>query len=577
MLTVFKGYLYLTSIELLLVLIALTQSSSMERNAILWGYSIGRLSLIGITSVCFLMFGYLSWTITFHYEKFQRLISTLYRINSRPNVKLVIRDSLIVGCIGLLLLLFFRSYSPKFLGFIWPPLTAVIDRSLPLLFMVVLFNIQSLLLQWGLEIFPGGYDLIKARRKIIKLFFLLTFIIFLFGVYQWSAKLTGAIPGVAYFPELAEAFLDGNLYLEKPRATKDLSFYGGKYYVSFPPLGAFLMLPTVARYTKFGVNTITFSNVVAALGVTATFLMVESLSRRKWVSLKSHESVILAIAIGFGTAMYYMSTTGAVWHISQILTFLFLTLALWITLSNQSSISWANYRTAFLSGMALSLAMLARPHVVIAWLLIMGITYQHFQELDILSWKRLLVWASISLSPILVVSLWLLWYNWVRFGSALNFGYEYMLVGPTLAEPLRTYGQFHPHFIWQNLKANWLGLPYWHTRCQRLIPSREGMSLLITSPVLLYTVYSLKQRTPWLRGAWLSVIGIASIHLFYFNTGGHQFGYRFSVDFMPVMACLLAVGLQRRFSWLPLLLIIYSVGINYIGVLWNAKQFCDTW
>ncbi|MCL4258056.1 MAG: hypothetical protein KJZ53_05950 [Anaerolineales bacterium] len=164
-----------------------------------------------------------------------------------------------------------------------------------------------------------------------------------------------------------------------------------------------------------------------------------------------------------------------------------------------------------------------------------------------------------------------------RFGSPFDFGYQYMLVGPVLSEPLAAYGQFHPHFIWQNIRANWLGVPYWHQTCQRLMPSGQGMSLVVTTPVLFYILGTLKRRNPWVVGAWISFLLIAALHLFYFNTGARQFGYRFSVDFMPILACLLAMGLQRRVSWLPILLIVYSVAVNFIGVLWYAKLFCDTW
>jgi hypothetical protein len=168
------------------------------------------------------------------------------------------------------------------------------------------------------------------------------------------------------------------------------------------------------------------------------------------------------------------------------------------------------------------------------------------------------------------------YYNYARFGSALDFGYAYMLVAERLSAPLQTYGQFHPHYIWQNVKANWLGLPYWHAECARLAPNRAGMSIFLTTPALAFLYRSWKKEI-WLIGGWISTGLIALVHLLYYNTGGHQFGYRFSLDFMVIAFCLLAAAFKERLPKFFKLLVFYSLAINFIGVLWNAKQWCITW
>ena len=108
------------------------------------------------------------------------------------------------------------------------------------------------------------------------------------GVIYWlSARLFGrtSSPNVAYFNDLADAFLRGRLYLSHPPATYDLTQYQGRWYVPFPPLPALLMLPSVAVLGVSGVNTILFGAIIGATNVAVAFLLLESLSHRGWTSL----------------------------------------------------------------------------------------------------------------------------------------------------------------------------------------------------------------------------------------------------------------------------------------------------
>src|SRR5689334_3840923 len=68
------------------------------------------------------------------------------------------------------------------------------------------------------------------------------------AIYWLSAALLRRAnpPLTAYFDQLADAFLHGQLYLAAPPATDDLTLYGGRWYVPFPPLPALLLLPWVA-------------------------------------------------------------------------------------------------------------------------------------------------------------------------------------------------------------------------------------------------------------------------------------------------------------------------------------------
>ena len=58
--------------------------------------------------------------------------------------------------------------------------------------------------------------------------------------------------------------------------------------------------------------------------------------------------------------------------------------------------------------------------------------------------------------------------------------------------------------------------------------------------------------------------------LTYYNTGWWQFGYRLSLDFMPVVILLLALNVTERLGLKIWILIFLGVIINALGVWWFA-------
>ena len=70
----------------------------------------------------------------------------------------------------------------------------------------------------------------------------------------------------------------------------------------------------------------------------------------------------------------------------------------------------------------------------------------------------------------------------------------------------------------------------------------------------------------------LLFIGVAVPTLFYQNTGWVQFGYRFSLDFLPLLFVLLAIGL-RRITPLLKAAIVLSWLVNLWGVVWWFGRF----
>ncbi|HRW03804.1 MAG TPA: hypothetical protein P5121_01840 [Caldilineaceae bacterium] len=368
-------------------------------------------------------------------------------------------------------------------------------------------------------------------------------------------------PDVAYFNHLAAAFLRGELYLADPPSTHDLTLYAGKWYVPFPPLPALLMLPWIALFGLPTLNTTLFCILLGALNVTLVYLLLHTLAAHRQLQLTQSALVWLTVLFGVGSVHWYMATIGSVWFVAQVATVTFVALATWSAAAN---------RSPWLTGIALALAMTARPNVLFTWPLLCGIAIgylPHSSEAQNSRWRAGLLWAVRSAIPMVIALTLLLLYNYARFDDPLNFGYRTENVAATLAPKLQTYGQFNVHYLPKNVWAMWLAGPQWNEEINFWVPNPEGMSLLLTTPALIYLGRA-RARTPLAIGAWLSLILLMIPLLLYYNTGWWQFGYRFSLDFMLPVMVLLALATPPRMSWAMRLLIVAGVVVNAYGVYW---------
>ncbi len=378
-------------------------------------------------------------------------------------------------------------------------------------------------------------------------------------LYWLPAALAGHLQSlpVGYFDKLANAFLDGRLYLLDPPIVHDLTFHNGNWYVPFPPLPALLMIPWVWVFGD--INTTVFTIFMGAINVTLAFFLLEALRKNEWIYLKTSDNIWFVLFFGFGTVHWYLSTMGTVWYASQICTVTFMLLAAWCGISCRSPL-WV--------GSALSLAMLARPHVVLAYpLLLASMIVRHRGHETETTPFSLVKTIFTSVFPITISIGLLLAYNYLRFDNLFDFGYHTQNVSRRLAAQLQTYGQFDFHFVRENLYVMLFALPVWSAKGNFIVPSLEGMSLLLTSPALVY-LSKARLNSLMASGAWLATALLLTPLLMYYNTGRDQFGYRFSMDFIVPMLLLLAIGQKQEISKNLRMLIIVSIGINAWGVLW---------
>jgi hypothetical protein len=378
------------------------------------------------------------------------------------------------------------------------------------------------------------------------------------AVYLLTALALGRLstPAFSYFDQLAAALLDGRLYLEQPGQTHDLSKFRGRWYVPFPPLPALLMLPWQAALGS--VNTTLFSIFVGAAGVTFIALTLRQAQLNGWFTLSPATERLLIALYALGSVHWYMVVDGNVWFVSQVTVSAALALALWLAAGN---------RSPWLIGAAVGAAMLGRPHVGLFAVLAVGIMlHRDGLPQTRAEWRQRLAWFSALAVPSAAAFAVLLAYNWARFADPLNFGYTIQNIAADLRGDLYRFGQFHPRFLERNLMSLLLLPPDTANRHGLLLPNMDGMSIFLTMPAVLLMFAARGPR--WIiAAAWLTIGLILIPLLTYYNTGWQQFGYRFSLDFLPAAILLIAFGAVRFPRSLPWL-VGYGIIVNLLGTLW---------
>jgi hypothetical protein len=363
-----------------------------------------------------------------------------------------------------------------------------------------------------------------------------------------------------HFVYQADAWLHGQLHLRvTPPDDNDWARVGDRWYVSFPPGPALLMLPGVARW-GFQFDDVSFTLGFAALNVLLLFLVLERLAGE---SLRSRrENAALALLFAFGTVAFPCSIRGEVWFTAEVLgvtaTCLYLLAAHRAAHPVLAGLAWSfagiTRAPLFFSGLffLLELAAAAEPlgagsRGAAAWR-------------DAGRWRRLGLFA-LGAAPLLLFAGWA---NQARFGSPFDFGHAHFWNNRVNADVQR-YGLFSLHYLERQLQAAFTLLP--HIENGRLAYDPQGMSLLLTTPLFAFLLWP-RARPRLHRILWLTVAATALPGFLYQNTGYVQFGYRFSLDWTPHLFALLALGGRPMTGWFR------AAGLAGVAVnTWGAIAF----
>lgn len=356
---------------------------------------------------------------------------------------------------------------------------------------------------------------------------------------------------------LADGWLHGHLYLHTlPAFTDDLTPYNGHWYLAYPPLPAVFMLPLIAVFhLKYvGISSLLVSVIMGIVNIGLTFRVLKRFADTSARGMTFTSIVWLLVLFTVGSEQLYAAMQASVWYLASVIATTFLLLYTGETLSK---------RRPLVAGLFLGLSSLARPTVIFTFLFFVLLTFATERRKPLAMLKRVgLFGATLG-----VFVAGMLFYNKIRFNSWLDFGYNTMLVSPQWRANLHTYGQFSPHFLPVNLYYMLISTPALTSKFPFLTFSLGGTGLFWTMPALLFAFFAFRNReNRWMALALLSscLLTMAVLAL-YFTTGADQFGYRYSLDFLPLALLLAALGMRAIPTWREKLLISLSVLLNVGG------------
>jgi hypothetical protein len=359
-----------------------------------------------------------------------------------------------------------------------------------------------------------------------------------------------------HFTHLAQAFLHGQLYfiqLPEPH-WNDIALFQGHPYWPLGPFPAILLLPFVYVFGFMG--WFFYQGYLQFWLTIATIYLVFRLARL--TGFGQGDSWYLSFAV-FASTFFFCAWAPNSYYMAHVVVVL-----LWFA----ALVEYMTRKRYWLLGLLCGLALATRVPAGF------GIA---FFMLDALldggaAWQLRLRRAVKLASPFVVLTALLMLYNYARFGSLFEQGYSYqvnLVEGVRYAREYGLFGLIHlpgnlyylllavPQPVFLEKLSHVLAFPY-------LRPDLWGMSIFVTSPYLLYLFA--KQR--WDRLARLALVVcviIALPILFYYGVGFQQFGYRYALDFFPLLYFVFMRQYRARYGALSFrtkLLVVGSAALN---------------
>jgi hypothetical protein len=392
-----------------------------------------------------------------------------------------------------------------------------------------------------------------ARRRLDRGFVVGMAVVAVSAVIYWLAG-RQFDAGRGDFFYLADAFLHGRTWLTFQPGPYDVIIVGDRFYVPFAPFPAIALMPVVAilgaltaDQVESGINAVLAGATVGMCWWLLGRVGVGRLRDRLW----------LTVLFGFSTQILWITTRGGVWHTGQLIATI-LTFGCLLE-------SWGG-RRAWLIGLMAGAAFLTRAPLAFAIPFYALLLWPGSAGLAVraVPWRRW-VWLALGVAPAVA---FFLAYNAVRFGSPFESGYALATL-PEWLERQRALGLFAVAHVSMNLDYFLFHLPTPIPAAPFFKPDGLGMSVLITSPGLLYAVRAdwRDRRSWWLAGG---AIAVLIPTLLYYGGGWLQYGYRYFLDSVPFVIALCGLAAGRRggigTGWKAL--IVFGAVVMAVGVYW---------
>ena len=372
-----------------------------------------------------------------------------------------------------------------------------------------------------------------------------------------------------HFALLADAWLHGRLDLGGPppdyTGFNDFAVFQGKYYVTFPPMPAVLLVPLVAASRSVdAVCDGRFFILLAGVGPATVCLALDKMSRARVSARTRGENVFLAFAFAFATVYWFTAVQGTVWFAAHVVAVVFTALYLYASVDAAHPI---------MAGLCLGCAIATRTPLLFALPLFACELVRTARARSVRG--RLLdpsggfvKRATAFLAPLLATLGVLAWHNQARFGSPFEFGHRFLAI--VWKTRIDKWGLFSVHYLGRNLGVMLTSMPFVGAKDAPPQINAHGLALTITSPFLLWVLWPRIRGRTRARSMYIALavtaFAVSVPDLLYQNSGWIQFGYRFSNDFAVFLVAMIAVGGRKLGAGFGAA-VAFAVAVNAFGAL----------
>jgi hypothetical protein len=393
--------------------------------------------------------------------------------------------------------------------------------------------------------------LIKNKRFIIFILFLLFSVFSSYLIFITAGRFNNDDSLVL----LANAFLTKHIALpinnELPLG--DVADYFYNFYLYFGPFSSIILMPFVFIFGK------TFPQVF--IGISSLFLsFYTSYKISKNFKFSTTDSLWLALFFVFSTVLLASSLINITAYQVEAMTVPIILFALY---------EYFTKRRFLVIGILIGLAIFTRVFLFITMIFFVA----EFLQKRITK-KQIIVF----LIPVVFFTFLYGMYNQRRFHSFFETGISYSISLKTF--PLNSnlqYGMFSPVHIpanfyslfimppeplLQNNTGFTLKFPYFKV-------NPWGLAIWYTSPLFLILFYKFKKNKYFLS-LLITIVSLLVPLLMFYSIGFSQYGYRYTLDFLPFLFILLLLSLKQKLSNV-------EIGLIIIGVLFNAIYITSLW
>jgi len=368
------------------------------------------------------------------------------------------------------------------------------------------------------------------------------------------------------FSDLAQAFIHGKLHFLSSIGGygQDPILYNGKIFWGEGPFPAIILMPFVGLFDVF--HQFFYQGYLQWFFVLGVIYFLYKLARH--LSYSVEDSAILTFGFILGSSYIGIAALSSSWSFAQVVTCFLL---FWSLYEFYARKRW--WLIGLICGFILMTRVTAAPIIIFY-----ALEFWQSSRADHLKLKKFM---QLSL-PFLVSGFLIAIYNFLRFHSPFNGGYKYQLLVPNSAQS-RAYGIFSLIHIPANFYSAVFGAPLtvvrsstsWTLKFPFIESNPYGMSIFITSPYFLY-LFTQKWKSFNTQARNLMTASFVSFFMLlcFYGIGISQYGYRYSLDFLPEMFLVFMIVYRVKHNFLSrgMKVLLLGTGVFNFYLIWSFIQ-----